>query len=143
VVALAVCIAIGATNVYAVGKYAARPRGYPPGWANYLGAANWAAQNTDPGSVFLCRSTYLFYVFSGRRTIGYPYTRDATAMRDYLLEQRPDYIVLDNELGFPQTQTYLVPVLRTMESLLEPVYSTGEPVNSVFRFTLPSGGGHR
>jgi hypothetical protein len=142
-VTLALCIAVGATNVYAVSKYAARPRGYTAGWNNYLGAANWAAKNTNPGAVFLCRSTYLFYIFSGRRTIQYPFTHDAAAMRDYLFERRPDYIVLDNELGFPQTQTYLMPVLRTMENLLEPVYSTGEPVNSVVRFVPPSGGGGR
>jgi hypothetical protein len=144
-VALALCIAIGATNVYAVSNYAVRPRGYPPGWANYLSAAVWASQNTNPGAVFLCRSSYLFYIFSGRRTIGYPYTRDAEAMRDYLFKMRPGYIVLDNVLdnglGFTQTQTYLVPVLRTIEDLLEPVYSTEEPVNCIFRFVPPSGGG--
>jgi hypothetical protein len=140
---LAVCIAVGASNLYAFSKYASRPRGYPPGWANYLSAANWAAANTDPKAVFVCRSAYLFYIFSGRRTIQYPFTHDTAAVLDYLFERRPEYIVLDNELGFPQTQTYLVPALRTIENMLEPVYATGEPVNTIVRFIPGAAGGGR
>jgi hypothetical protein len=140
---LVVCGAFAATNLYSFSGYATRPRGYPQAWLNYLNAASWASKNTDARAVFLCRSAYLFFIFSGRRTIQYPFTHDAQEMRDYLFGKHPDYIVLDNDLGFPQTQTYLVPVLRTMEDMLEQVYATGEPVNMIVRFTPPTKGDGR
>ena len=141
--ALVVCAAIAATNLYSVSQYAARERGYTVGWANYISTAVWARENTGPDALFLCRSAYLYYVFSGRKAIGYPFTRDCEAMRDYLAKWRPDYIVIDNELGFPQTQVYLLPVLITMEDELESAYATGEPINAVFKFTPAGSGGAR
>ncbi|MFZ1947965.1 MAG: glycosyltransferase family 39 protein [bacterium] len=137
---VAVAGVIAATNLYPLSQYASRPRGYSPGWANYFTVASWAGKNTDRDAVFLCRSTYLFYIFSGRRTIQYPFTRDQQAMRDYLAESRPDYIVVDNELGFPQTQQYLVPVLLTMQDALEQVYETREPPTVVLKFSPPDEG---
>jgi hypothetical protein len=141
--ALAVVAAIAATNLYSMVQYAGRQRGYTAGWNNYLRTAVWARENTEPGALFVCRSGYLYYLFSGRKTIGYPFTRDADAMRAYLAEWRPDYIVVDNDLGFPQTQLYLLPVLVTMEDRLASVFVTEEPVNAVFRFTPAGAGGTR
>jgi len=132
--ALVVCAAVAATNLYSLSQYATRPRGYPPGWRNYFATAAWAKANTEPEAVFLCRSTYLFYLASGRRTIQYPFTSDGQAMRSYLFKSHPGYIVLD-EVGFPQTGTYLVPVLRGMADMLERVYTTPEPINSVLKFS--------
>jgi hypothetical protein len=131
---------IAATNLYPLSQYASRPRGYSPGWANYFTAASWAAKNTDRDAVFLCRSTYLFYIFSGRRTIQYPFTRDEQVMRDYLVKNHPDYVVIDNELGFPQTQQYLVPALLTMQDAVEQVYQTREPLTRVLKFSPPGQG---
>jgi hypothetical protein len=71
---------------------------------------------------------------SGRRTIQYPFTSDAQVMRSYLFKAHPGYIVLD-DIGFPQTSTYLMPVLRDMADMLEAVYTTPEPINSVLRFS--------
>lgn len=141
--ALAVLAAVAATNLYSLPQYAARERGYTVGWANYLSTAIWARENTEPDALFLCRSAYLYYVFSGRKTIGYPFTRDADEMRAHLAKWHPDYIVIDNELGFPQTQIYLLPVLVSMEDQLKSVFATPEPINAVFRFTPAGTGGAR
>lgn len=141
--ALVVCGAVAATNLYSMVQYAERDRGYTAGWANYFSTAVWARDNTAPDALFLCRSGYLYYIFSGRKTIGYPFTRDADAMREYLAKWRPDYIVVDNELGFPQTQTYLLPVLTAMQDQLTGVYATAEPINAVFKFTPAGTGGAR
>jgi 4-amino-4-deoxy-L-arabinose transferase-like glycosyltransferase len=138
---LVVCIAIAATNLYSLSKYATRMRGYPPGWNNYFATATWAKANTKPDAVFLCRSAFLFYVVSERKAIQYPFTADAQAMRAYLIKSHPDYIVLDS-VGFPQTRTYLVPVIRTMQVMLNPVYETPEPVNAVLKFSPEGGGGN-
>ena len=132
--ALVICAAIAATNLYTLSQYATRPRGYPANWRNYFATAEWAKTNTSPDAVFLCRSTYLFYMVSGRRTIQYPFTSDAHAMRSYLLKSHPDYIVLD-DVGFSQTGMFLVPVLKTMTDMLEQVYVTPDPRNAVLKFS--------
>ena len=132
--ALAAAAVVAATNIYPLYEYATRARGYPAGWRNYFATAAWARDNSPSDAVFLCRSTYLFYMASGRRTIQYPFTSDGAAMRSYLAKSHPDYIVVD-DVGFPQTKTYLVPVLRTMSDQIDVVYSTPEPANLVLRFS--------
>jgi hypothetical protein len=136
---LVLSAAIAATNLYSFSEYARRQRGYPAGWANYFSAAAWAKSNTGPDAVFLCRSAYLFYIASGRRTIQYPFTANTEAMRAYLAKSHPDYIVID-DVGFPQTDTYLVPALRTIPQTLEKVFATGEPINLILKFSVPAGG---
>jgi len=137
---LLICIGLAATNLYSLVQYASRPHGYPPGWNNYFETAIWARDSTKPDAVVLTRSPFLYYIFSERRTIQYPFTRDAEAMRTYLDRWHPDYIVVDNSIGFPQTATYLVPVLLAMPDRITSVYSTPEPINLVLRY-LPSGPG--
>jgi hypothetical protein len=138
--ALLICAAIAAPNIYSTSAYATRERGYSIGWVHYLSAAIWARDNTSKDSVFLCRSAFMFYIFSNRRTIQYPFTRDEDEMRGYLLKWHPSYIVVDKELGFPQTDYYLLPVLVKMEDMLQAVYSTPDPMNVIFRFTPAYGG---
>ena len=138
--ALVICAVIAAPNIYSTSVYATRPRGYTSGWIHYLSAASWASQNTSKDAVFLCRSAYMFYIFSDRRAIAYPFTRDQDEMRSYLFKWDPDYIVVDKELGFPQTDYYLLPVLVKMEDMLQAVYATPDPINVIFKFTPASGG---
>jgi hypothetical protein len=90
--------------------------------------------------VVMCRKPFLYYLFSERRTIGYPFTRDRGAMRDYLLEARPDYIVLDDfGGGGSSTDVFVVPVLQEMTGYLSLAYETPEPVNKLLRFRPPGG----
>lgn len=135
-VVLVICIALVATNLYSLTDFVRRPRGYPVGWKNYVDCATWVRGNTPAESLVLCRKPFIFYLFSGRKTISYPFTRDAEAMRAHLADSKPDYIVLENFGGETSTtEVYLVPVLETMLESLEAVYSTGEPVNMVLRFS--------
>ena len=137
---LAVCAALVATNLISLPRYIGRERGYPEGWVRYLETAQWADANTDPASVVMCRKPFLYYLFSERRTIGYPFTRDKEAMRTYLLEARPDYIVLDDfGGGGSSTDVYVVPVLQEMTEYLSLAYETPEPVNKLLRFRPPQG----
>lgn len=139
--ALVVCAVIAAPNIYSTSAYATRERGYSAGWNHYLSGAVWARDNTPAESVFLCRSAFMFYIFSERKAIQYPFTRDESEMRSYLFKWHPDYIVVDKALGFPQTDYYLLPVLVNMEDMLQAVYSTSDPQNVIFRFTPASTGG--
>ncbi len=141
-VILAVCAALVLTNLFSLTSYVKRERGYPIGWVRYLETAQWAGANTDPASVVMCRKPFLFNLFSNRKTIAYPFTRDKAAMREYLLEAHPDYIVLDDfGGGTSATDVYVVPVLQDMLEYLGLVYETDEPVNKLLAFRLPQGTG--
>ena len=139
-VILGICAALVLSNLFSLPDFISRARGYPPGWAKYLETAQWARSNTDPQAVVMCRKPFLYNLFSERMTVGYPFTRDHTKMRGYLLETRPDYIVLDDfGGGVSSTDVYVVPVLQDMIQYVGLAYETGEPVNKLLKFNLPQG----
>lgn len=134
VVIIVVCVVLVLSNIVSLGQFIRRERAYPPGWTNYLETAMWTRDNTPEDALVLCRKPFLFYVFSRRRTIAYPFTRDREVMLDHLTRSRPDYIVLEDfGGGLSTTEVYLVPVLQEMVAYLEQVYFTGDPVNTVLR----------
>jgi hypothetical protein len=140
---LAACGVLVSTNMISLSHYAHRDRGYPVGWVRYFQTAEWARANTAPDSVVLCRKPFLYYLFSDRKTISYPFTRDHTIMREYLYRARPDYIVLDKfGAGTSQTDVYLVPVLEGLSQYISLAFQTEEPVNVLLRFNLPEGSGN-
>ena len=138
------CAALVLTNVYSLAEWTRRARGYPPGWSEYLETAQWVREYTPEQSVVMCRKPFMFYLFSNRKTIAYPFTRDGEVMRKHLADSRPDYIILEDfGGGTSTTEVYLVPVLKEMLAYLDNVYATGEPVNMVLKFTPPGPGGER
>jgi hypothetical protein len=141
VAVLAVCALLVATNLFTISRYARRQRGYTAGWVRYLETAQWAGANTNPAAIVMCRKPFLFHLFSSRRTIGYPFTRDHNTMREYLYEARPDFVVLDDFGGGSVTDIYVVPVLEEMPDYLSIAYESEDPVNRLVRLRLPDGTG--
>jgi 4-amino-4-deoxy-L-arabinose transferase-like glycosyltransferase len=134
-VTLIVSAVLVLTNLFALSAYFTRVRGYTPGWHNYLEAATWVGAHSSEDALVVCRKPFLFHLFSDRKTVGYPFTRDVDAMRDYLAATRPDYIVMeDYGAGVSFTEVYLAPVLNDMLAYIQQVHTTEEPENRVFRF---------
>jgi 4-amino-4-deoxy-L-arabinose transferase-like glycosyltransferase len=135
--ALAVPLIVMLTNAHALALYVQRERGYTPLWANYIQCAIWCAHNTHPGDLFICRKPFFFYLFSERKTISYPFTRDHKVMRDYFDEWEADYIIIDY-FGGPTgtTELYVLPVLLDMIGSVKTVYATGEPLNMVVKLNV-------
>jgi hypothetical protein len=125
------------TNAYALTLYVQRERGYTPLWANYIQCAIWCAHNTGPDDLFVCRKPFFFSIFSERKTISYPFTRDHDEMREYLKEWEADYIIVDY-FGGPTgtTELYVLPVLLDMINSVKTVYATGEPLNMVVKLNV-------
>jgi len=136
--AAAVTVLVLLTNAYALALYVKRDRGYTPLWANYIQCAIWCAHNTDPEDLFVCRKPFFFSVFSERKTISYPFTRDHAEMQEYLEEWGADYIIVDY-FGGPTgtTELYVLPVLLDMIGSVKTVYATGEPLNMVVKLNVP------
>ena len=135
--ALVFSIAVLLTNAYALALYVERPRGFPDLWANYIQCAVWCAHNTPEDAVFVCRKPFFFNIFSRRRTISYPFTKDRQEMKDYLAEWDPDYVIVDYFGGSTgTTELYILPVLLDMIGSVKTVYATGEPVNMVVKLNV-------
>lgn len=130
-------VAVLVTNAYALTLYAQRERGYTPLWANYIQCAIWSTRNTRADALFVCRKPFFFSVFSDRRTISYPFTRDHEEMRGFLKEWDADYIIVDY-FGGPTgtTELYVLPVLLDMINSVKTVYATGEPLNMVVKLKV-------
>jgi len=139
--AAGICIAVLLTNAYALPLYAVRPRGYTQLWANYIQCAIWCSHNTAPDDLFVCRKPFFFNLFSDRKTISYPFTRDHQEMMDYFDEWRADYIIIDY-FGGPTgtTELYVLPVLLDMIDSVKTVYATGEPLNMVVKLNVDKQG---
>ncbi len=135
--ALAVPVLVLLTNAYALTLYVQRERGYTPLWANYIQCAIWCAHNTEPDDLFICRKPFFFSLFSERKTISYPFTRDHGEMREYFREWDADYIIVDY-FGGPTgtTELYVLPVLVDMIGSVKTVYATGEPLNMVVKLKV-------
>jgi hypothetical protein len=114
-----------------------RERGYTPLWANYIQCAIWCNHNTEQDDLFVCRKPFFFNLFSDRKTISYPFTRDHQEMKDYFAEWEADYIIVDY-FGGPTgtTELYVLPVLLDMIDSVKTVYATGEPLNMVVKLNV-------
>ncbi|TET79528.1 hypothetical protein E3J38_07075 [candidate division TA06 bacterium] len=95
---------------------------YPKGFRNYFEVAQFAEANTAENAIVCARKPRLFYWFSERKSIVYPYTSDTKKMRDFFDENQIQYVVLDTIYG--TTKAYLMPALNRMRSELRLVYET-------------------
>ncbi|UCH11100.1 MAG: phospholipid carrier-dependent glycosyltransferase [Fidelibacterota bacterium] len=83
---------------------------YPRNWQNYFHAAIWLGKNSSPDVVVSCRKPGMFYFFSNRHCVSYPYTLDDQVMLDSFVRNGVDFVVLD-QLGYASTSRYLYPAI--------------------------------
>ena len=104
-----------------------RYSGYPTAWRNFFEAADWVKENTPQTCVVTVRKPGLFYLYTGRRVDGYPFTANA----DSVLAQitKTDYVIIDAVSG--TTYRYLVPAIQKAPERFKMVFRTGEPFTGV------------
>lgn len=100
--------------------------GYPVNWANYLKTAQWMAKNTPRDATVVCRKGSMFYIFSGRRTDRYNYSKDDKVVIKRMHDEGADYVVID-QLGFSSTPRYLVPAINKNRHLFQQVLHLKNP----------------
>ena len=100
---------------------------YPAEWENYFQIADWVRGNVPESAIVMCRKPYLFYLRSNRRTVGYPFTRDAEKIMSAIMENGVDYVVLDTlVVAIPggTTRKYLFPAILKNKDMFELLAST-------------------
>lgn len=95
---------------------------YEKSFRNYFEVAQFAKANTGGNAIVCARKPRLFYWFSERKSIVYPYTSDTKKMRDFFEENQIQYVVTDTFFG--TTRAYLLPALNRMRGEVRVVYET-------------------
>ena len=104
--------------------------GYDPAWRSFFEAAQWAAQHTPPQSVIVSRKQALFYLASGRRAIGYPFTANRDSVVAAIVPA--DYVMIEPVSG--TTQRYLIPAVEPLlNKSFTVVYQGGSPPTFVLQ----------
>ncbi len=106
---------------------------YPQNFQNYFDLAEWAKNNTPEQSIICCRKPELFFLFSDRKTVWYPFSLDADSVINSMRSNAVDYVVLD-QLGFSSTPKYLVPAVNKNSQLFEPVMVIKNPETYLLKF---------
>jgi len=129
-VSLAVLVAASlCSDFYLIYKEHADP--YSPDERSYLLCADWLKKNSLEESVILCRKPRFTYLYTGRKTCWYPYTRDPAVFKSTLQKSGTDYIIVDS-LG-QDAGKYLKPFIASYKERLEAVYATPAPVNYIYK----------
>lgn len=106
---------------------------YPPNYANYFALAKWIKKNTSDSVLIACRKEQLFYLYADRSVTRFKNTSNEEAQLAYLKAKGVNYIVLD-QLGFSDTQKYLVPAINKYPRKFKPVAHIKKPDTYLFRF---------
>jgi len=108
---------------------------YPPEyWKGSSEVAQWVKENTPKESLIVCRKPYLFHCFTGRKTIGYEFTKDISRILNDFKEGKIDFVLLDLNDGM--NNVYLKPVIDNYHNRFELAYKSekGEKEAILYRF---------
>jgi hypothetical protein len=106
---------------------------YPANWKNYFKIANYFKTEGIKDVVVICRKPMLFHVNSGTYTANFKYLVDHEALINDLINQKADYVVLDN-LGYRQSYEYLLPAIRSDQKKFQVIMKIPGPDTYLLKF---------
>lgn len=106
---------------------------YSPDWVSFLDAAKWVKENTEKDCIVMSRKEGLFYLFSNRKNICYPFTYDTEKIMESILINNIDYVIVDAFMWTATTPKYLIPAIEKYKDKFRIVYRTEEPYTYVLK----------
>ncbi|KPK71331.1 hypothetical protein AMJ71_04710 [candidate division TA06 bacterium SM1_40] len=85
--------------------------GYSDSWANFFSVALFAYDKIPRDAIIMTRKPALFYLYSHRKSVIYPYTRDEEKLYEALAENNVDFVLVDAFRWTKTTQRYLIPAI--------------------------------
>ena len=132
-VVVAVLVLVLAANAAGLAQLrSASQAPHPPWWHNYYEAGLWLRNHGDPGQIVACRKPFWMHVVSGLPTIVYPFKAPAEAV-ETMHKRKVAYVVVD-QLGFPQTQRFLVPAIGEHRQRFRGLWHAPSPDTYVLSF---------
>lgn len=116
-------------NLNMIGRYLRGDRyaGYHPAWRNLFQAGDWICENTPEEKVITVRKPRLFYIHTGRKVDGYPFTTNTDSVLKRITSS--DYVVVDAVSG--TTYRYLIPAIQKVPERFKLVYRLDKPFTGV------------
>lgn len=109
---------------------------YPQNYQNYFDMAAWAKDHTPENSIVCCRKPELFYLFSDRKCVNYPFTLDSDSVIHSMEYNKVDFVVVE-QLGFGSTGKYLAPAINNNKSRFWILYMLKKPETYFLKFLKP------
>lgn len=94
--------------------------------SNFLEANYWLKKNTDAKSIVISRKPTLTSLFSGHKSLVYPYTHNSGKIINYIYENKIKYVILDE--CFFETQRFLFPAVKINGRLFKASYRAGNTI---------------
>ncbi len=94
--------------------------GYPEPIKKYYTSALWARKNTDKNAIFMARKPSMYWLFSKRQCVIYPFTNNVQKTLKTIEKYKVDYIAYDGI--YSTTRAYLLPALKNIQNNLTPIY---------------------
>jgi hypothetical protein len=104
-----------------------------PEYKTYFNVAEWVQKNTPKDAVIITRKPELFYIYSERACLNYPYIIDHTIFLDSLEAKGATHVVLD-QLGYSSGVRYLYPAIAANTEKFAQLYQTQKPETYLFYF---------
>lgn len=109
---------------------------YPQAYQNYFDIAEWAKINTPENSIICCRKPELFYLFSERKCVNYPYSLNADSVFHFLEHAQVDFVVVE-QLGYSSTGKYLLPAINKNSSRFKILRKQTNPETYFLKLSKP------
>lgn len=112
---------------------------YPDDFSALFSIADYARKNTPDTAVFVSVKPELFYLFSERRTVIFPYTRNADKISNFFAEMGIDYVVYHNT-DSPRSIAYgtINPFFReNIGRFTHIVHDPEKPYYALFEVVIP------
>lgn len=85
--------------------------GYSDSWANYFSIAIFAYDKLPPNAIVMARKPALFYLYSHRKSVIYPYTRDVAKLYEAMADNNVGFVLVDAFRWTKTTRRYLIPAI--------------------------------
>lgn len=117
-------------------------QGYPGQWRNYYSGLEYLKDVSVPGDIIVCRSPFLGYILSGRKTLSYPYDRDKDRMADYLMKSGARFVIRDglNIAGIRFGDEFLYPALSAYPQYFTRLKCWQSPETCVYEIRVNESG---
>ncbi len=104
-----------------------------PQAAGFVDAAKAVRNSLPPETVVCSRKPSVFYVYAGCYVCNFRYTEDDAQLIRGLIDDRVDYVVID-QLGYAATGRYLLPAILAHPDLFEVAAAFRTPPTYLLRF---------
>jgi hypothetical protein len=106
-------------------------------WRNYLQAMRWIAVDAAEPAIVMCRKADLLYILTGHKALEYPYSADASELRQAVYNNQVSYVIEDSFTWTRTTEQYLRPALQGWRAeepaALSLAFETNAPWTRVWR----------